>query len=320
MEWDGDVPIGTLPQNTFIKNTFITVTDGDDACSLSILKRSSSDSNISILEERMSLQEIQSPLSSSVGQSSHSLDRMAPDVLASCSLPVSRRVTVNSRSSSSSESFCVPSFHSDTAGQGASSVERPTSSSTWASRRGHLYSAFMEGESDAPCDAAVDAPVLVGSPSSSSSSAVVLQQPRQDEDQMLQPEPSCISGVQAAVELHERLLQECDGSDHVSHVLRELDKEGILRPHFPVDERGVLTSFGSIPHMREVVGTHCKQCAFWPQGRCKKGMRCQHCHFIHLDDQIQMRPRPSQKTRRKLAKRKEATAQTSPDENTLVSL
>lgn len=60
----------------------------------------------------------------------------------------------------------------------------------------------------------------------------------------------------------------------------------------PLNERGEMTSVGSIGHRTN----DCTPCIFWFKNCCSKGIHCGYCHFVHKG-QRNKRIRPSKRTR-----------------------
>mmetsp|Transcript_80355 Transcript_80355/g.186589 ORF Transcript_80355/g.186589 Transcript_80355/m.186589 type:complete len:320 (-) Transcript_80355:111-1070(-) len=71
-----------------------------------------------------------------------------------------------------------------------------------------------------------------------------------------------------------------------------------LLARIPRNERGELTSIGSIGHE----AGQCNACPFWFKGVCLNGLACRNCHFLH-DGQRPRRLRPSKQARERLRKR-----------------
>jgi len=68
-----------------------------------------------------------------------------------------------------------------------------------------------------------------------------------------------------------------------------------LLPLVPRNERGQLSSLGSISH----ASGQCCPCLFWFRGVCAKGVHCSYCHMWHKG-QRNKRIRPSKKTRKQM--------------------
>jgi hypothetical protein len=68
-----------------------------------------------------------------------------------------------------------------------------------------------------------------------------------------------------------------------------------LLPLVPRNERGQLSSVGSISH----ASGQCCPCLFWFKGVCAKGLHCSYCHMWHKG-QKNKRIRPSKKTRKQM--------------------
>jgi hypothetical protein len=68
-----------------------------------------------------------------------------------------------------------------------------------------------------------------------------------------------------------------------------------LYPSIPFDDKGNVTSLGSILHAEHL----CKPCSFWMKGKCRRDDLCMHCHFEHdiLIPETGKRLRKSKKAR-----------------------
>lgn len=99
--------------------------------------------------------------------------------------------------------------------------------------------------------------------------------------------------------------------------VQALNENGELERHVPLDDDGQQTSFGSIMHWQEPVGTECRPCVFWIRGRCKKNELCIHCHIKHPDLKGKSkRLRASRSTRLRRAKAAKMSAEASEDLST----
>lgn len=99
------------------------------------------------------------------------------------------------------------------------------------------------------------------------------------------------------------------------HILENLAKQGLLS-QIPRNEYAQITTVGSILHnadgATEDSEEKCKPCIFWFRDKCKKGIRCQHCHFTH-PGQKSKRLRASRTTRQRSAMEQQYLEQHSQD-------
>jgi len=84
-----------------------------------------------------------------------------------------------------------------------------------------------------------------------------------------------------AMEFYQHVQAMKANGTNIEDVLSESYSDMNWHQFLPCNDGGQLLSIGSIPHLSNPYGVHCKPCGCFPRGKCYNGEKCTYCHFYH---------------------------------------
>eukprot|EP00746_Dinoflagellata_sp_MGD_P158345 gnl/MRDRNA2_/MRDRNA2_86448_c0_seq1.p1 gnl/MRDRNA2_/MRDRNA2_86448_c0~~gnl/MRDRNA2_/MRDRNA2_86448_c0_seq1.p1 ORF type:complete len:325 (-),score=51.32 gnl/MRDRNA2_/MRDRNA2_86448_c0_seq1:403-1284(-) len=85
----------------------------------------------------------------------------------------------------------------------------------------------------------------------------------------------------SALEFYQHVMAMKVNGTNIDDVLSESFSDIEWCQFLPCSDGGQLMSIGSIPHLSNPCGTHCKPCGPFARGKCYNGEKCTYCHFYH---------------------------------------